>query len=124
MNLSNTGGGGRGSDKGDIVGTVILHGKKEFWLKGGDYHYHHGMQPGENTLDALITRVLTQSMLKTTALDSSDFRNAYITFMTTPGSHNDTYAGTCHRMFFKNLVAGRSPGMERALPYINIWLVS
>mmetsp|Transcript_17736 Transcript_17736/g.30030 ORF Transcript_17736/g.30030 Transcript_17736/m.30030 type:complete len:91 (+) Transcript_17736:52-324(+) len=28
MNLSNTGGGGRGSDKGDIVGSVILHGKK------------------------------------------------------------------------------------------------
>jgi hypothetical protein len=28
MNLSNTGGAGRGSDKGDIVGSVILHGKK------------------------------------------------------------------------------------------------
>jgi hypothetical protein len=27
LNLSNTGGGGRGSDEGDIVGTVILHGK-------------------------------------------------------------------------------------------------
>ena len=25
MNLSNTGGGGRGSDKGDVVGTMILH---------------------------------------------------------------------------------------------------
>lgn len=28
MSLSNTGGGGRGSDKGEIVGSVILHGKK------------------------------------------------------------------------------------------------
>lgn len=27
MNLSNTGGGGRGDDKGDVVGTVILHSK-------------------------------------------------------------------------------------------------
>jgi hypothetical protein len=26
MNLSNTGGGGRGDDKGDVVGSVILHG--------------------------------------------------------------------------------------------------
>ncbi len=35
MNLSNTGGGGRGSDKGDIIGDVILHGKKKYWLRGG-----------------------------------------------------------------------------------------
>lgn len=28
MNLSNTGGGGRGSDKGSIIGDVINHGKK------------------------------------------------------------------------------------------------
>jgi len=28
MNLSNTGGGGRGSDKGSIIGDVICHGKK------------------------------------------------------------------------------------------------
>lgn len=27
----------------------------------------------------------------------------YIAFMTTPGSHNDAYASTCHRMFFANL---------------------
>ena len=43
MNLSNTGGGGRGSDQGDIVGTVILHGKKEFWKRGAGYHYHNGI---------------------------------------------------------------------------------
>ena len=40
MNLSNTGGGGRGSDKDSIVGEVILHDKKKFWLRGGSYHYH------------------------------------------------------------------------------------
>ena len=28
MNLSSTSGGGRGNDKGNIVGDVILHGKK------------------------------------------------------------------------------------------------
>ena len=38
------------------------------------------------------------------------FRDEYVKFMTTPGSHNDTYASTCHRMFFANLVHGkRSP---------------
>jgi hypothetical protein len=35
------------------------------------------------------------------------FRDEYIKFMTTPDSHNDTYASTCHRMFFANLVHGK-----------------
>lgn len=109
MNLSNTGGGGRGSDKGDIVGDVILHGKKKYWLKSGNYHYHHGMAAGENTLDALITRVLTKSMIAKNAFNVKDFTDSYISFMTTPGSHNDAYAGTCHRMFFANWVQGIAP---------------
>jgi ADP-ribosylglycohydrolase len=67
------------------------------------------MQAGENTLDALITRLLTKSLTKFKSLDTNDFRSSYISFMTTPGSHNDTYAGTCHRMFFKNFVNGIPP---------------
>ena len=63
MNLSNTGGGGRGSDKDSIVGEIILHGKKNFWLRGGSYHYHHGMKAGENTLDTLIARLMLQTLL-------------------------------------------------------------
>jgi hypothetical protein len=63
MNLSNTGGGGRGSDKNSIVGEVILHGKKQFWIRGGSYHYHHGMSAGENTLDTLIARVMLKVLL-------------------------------------------------------------
>jgi ADP-ribosyl-[dinitrogen reductase] hydrolase len=43
LNLSNTGGGGRGSDKGEIIGTVINHGKKKYWGKGNNYHYHFGL---------------------------------------------------------------------------------
>jgi len=46
MNLSNTGGGGRGSDKGSIIGDVINHGKKEYWIRGGDYNYHHTLNAG------------------------------------------------------------------------------
>jgi hypothetical protein len=41
LNLSNTGGGGRGSDEGDIVGTVILNGKLPYflwYLMTGIYH--------------------------------------------------------------------------------------
>jgi len=30
-------------------------------------------------------------------------------FMQTPGSHNDCYAATAHRMFFENLMSGKDP---------------
>ena len=106
MNLSNTGGGGRGSDKGDIVGDVILHGKKKYWVRGGNNHYHLGLQAGENTLEAQLTRLLSKSIADVGSFDANNFRERYVKFMTTPGSHNDTYASTCHRMFFANFVKG------------------
>ncbi|CAK4144594.1 unnamed protein product [Aphanomyces euteiches] len=109
MNLSNTGGGGRGSDKGDIVGTVILHGKKKYWVRQGNYHYHLGLQAGENTLEGQLTRLLVRTMTASSTFDPAAFQQAYINFMTTPGNHNDTYASTCHRMFFANYVAGKPP---------------
>jgi|EP01046_Picozoa_sp_COSAG06_P029342 ADP-ribosyl-[dinitrogen reductase] hydrolase len=56
MSLSNTGGAGRGSDAGTIIGDVILHGKRQYWKRGEDYHYHQGMQAGENTLELVILR--------------------------------------------------------------------
>ncbi|KAG5188718.1 ADP-ribosylation/Crystallin J1 [Tribonema minus] len=154
MNLSNTGGGGRGSDKGNVVGDVILHGKRKYWLKGGSYHYHHGMRKGQNTLDcwwrasscaASLSRVITRRvfvmlramrsiaqsrhamMLRTAAdclvaralmcsiaqsggaFDEDAFRGAYVRLMTTPGAHDDAYAGTCHRMFFAKWARGVDP---------------
>jgi hypothetical protein len=48
---SNTGGAGRGSYKGDIIGDVIFHGKKEYWAPGQDYHYHATLEAGDNTLE-------------------------------------------------------------------------
>jgi len=110
MNLSNTGGGGRGSDSGSIIGDVINHGKKKYWTKGGNNHYHLGLQAGENTLEAQLARLLTRTMVANGGVFSPDaFRDAYIEFMRTPGSHNDTYASTAHRQFFANLVRGVDP---------------
>ena len=102
MSLSNTGGGGRGSDKGSIIGDVINHGKKKYWLKGGQYHYHHGLKPGGNTLDAQIVKVLTESIIKNKSWNKMSFLQDYVKFMTKPGSHNDVYASSAHRMFFAN----------------------
>jgi ADP-ribosyl-[dinitrogen reductase] hydrolase len=42
---------------GDVVGSVILHGKEQYWGDGKNFHYHHGMQAGENTLEVQITRL-------------------------------------------------------------------
>lgn len=62
LNLSSTGGGGRGSDKGNIIGDVINHGsrpaklllkpplicvgKQKYWKRGADYHYHATLVKG------------------------------------------------------------------------------
>jgi hypothetical protein len=74
MNLSNTGGAGRGSDSGNIIGDVIMHGKKEFWSRGSgaSYHYHQGMKAGDNTLEALITRLVMGSMTEKGDYDAGD----------------------------------------------------
>lgn len=90
MNLSNTGGGGRGSDKGDIIGNVINHGKKKYWVRGGNFHYHLGLEAGENTLEVQLTRLLTQGIIAIGEFQKDVWLQSYMTFMTTPGSHNDT----------------------------------
>lgn len=109
MNLSNTGGGGRGADKGSIIGDVINHGKKQYWMRGGNNHYHRGLHAGENTLEAQLMRLLLRTAVEQKEYTPSSFLNNYVTFMTTRGSHNDTYASTCHRMFFANWVQGIPP---------------
>jgi hypothetical protein len=56
------GGGGRGGYNGNIVGDVILKGKKKFWERGADWFYHQGLEAGENTLEGHITRLITRSL--------------------------------------------------------------
>lgn len=103
MNRSRTGGPGLGDDAGDIIGTVINHGKKEFWKPGENVHYHWGLEAGENTLEGQLTRLLVRKMAATgNDFQPVQFLDEYVKFMTTPGSHNDTYASSCHRLFFAN----------------------
>lgn len=128
MNLSNTGGGGRGSDKGNIIGDVLVKGKKDLWTRGGDYHYHHGYHPGENTLDTLIARLLMKSILldsKGGAVDGPKFLERYIAYMEAgpadraadpfaENSHHDVYVATAHRMFFANYSGKKKAPMDSA----------
>jgi hypothetical protein len=45
-------------------------------------------------LEAKLTLLLMKNIVKLNTFDANEFRNDYINFMTTPGSHNDTYAST------------------------------
>lgn len=108
MPLASTGKAGRGNQAGDIVGSVILKGKKQFWgLPNG--HYHQGMHAGDNTLNLLCARVLLRSLIANGHHEPADFLQAYIRFMTEPDQHNDTYAESYHRDFFANYAKGIAP---------------
>lgn len=108
MPLASTGKAGRGTQAGDIVGSVILKGKKQFWgLPNG--HYHQGMQAGDNTLNLLCARVLLRSLIANGQPDPAGFLQAYVRFMTEPDQHNDTYAESYHRDFFANYAKGIAP---------------
>ena len=48
------------------------HGKRERWGKSG-VHYHEGMAAGENTLNALCTRVVMRGMAKRRRYDAAGF---------------------------------------------------
>jgi len=108
MNVASTGGHGRGDQSGNIIGGVILHDKKKFWGKS-NVHYHQGMKAGENTLNLLVTRVLIRSITESGGYNPNKFLEDYVEFMTTPGTHNDTYAESYHRDFFSNYAKGKPP---------------
>ena len=113
MSIHSTAGGGRGAQKTsgtrrEIVGEVILKGKRKYWGKPGQ-HYHRGMQAGENTLNAHCVRVVMRAMLATGRhYRKEKFLDDYITFMTSDVPlHPDTYAESYHRGFFANLESGK-----------------
>ena len=108
MALSNTSRAGRGTQEGDIVGSVILKGKKHHWGPA-NRHYHQGMQAGENTLNLRCARILLRSLNAKKDYAPADFLREYVSFMTEPDRHNDTYAESYHRDFFANYAQGILP---------------
>lgn len=91
----------------EVVGSTILHGKEQLWQQR-NVHYHAGLRAGENTLNAQLLRVLLRSVSGEDqdevdtggGYDPMKWLAAYADFMTTPGSHNDSYADTAHVQFF------------------------
>ena len=108
MSLASTGRAGRGSQEGEVVGGVILKGKKRYWGQPHT-HYHQGMRPGDNTLNLRCVRVLIRAMNAAGRYDPAVFLRDYVAFMTAPDSHNDTYAESYHRDFFAHYARGLPP---------------
>ncbi len=86
----------------------ILHDQARFWGKAG-VHYHQFLKAGENTLNLKLCCLLLQSLEEKGGYDPDDYLERYIDFMTTPGSHRDTYVEEYHRYFFRRLAEGRLP---------------
>ncbi|XP_059158568.1 uncharacterized protein LOC131942681 [Physella acuta] len=119
LRLSAVDGSGRGSNSSTkaIIGNVILHDKLKYWNgSSNNNHYHQGMKAGDNTLNAVMALHELQTMNKfdhDIIKPEREVRGAvledYVSFMTTPGSHNDTYAESFHRSFFRDWADSGEP---------------
>jgi ADP-ribosylglycohydrolase len=86
----------------------ILHDQARYWGRK-NVHYHQFLRAGENTLNIRIAGLLVDSLREKGGYRPEDFLDRYVRFMTTPGSHNDTYIEECHRNFFANYARGKPP---------------
>ena len=95
--------------KGEVVGDIILKGKRDLW-GGSSTHYHHGLMAGENTLNAYCARLMIRHLADNNGYSKKQWLEDYIGFMTAdPPQHPDTYAESYHRGFFANLKNGKAP---------------
>ncbi len=86
----------------------ILHEQAQYWGRRG-IHYHQFLKAGENTLNATLCCLVMESLNQAGGYDADDYLKRYIAFMTTPGSHRDTYVEEYHRYFFTQFAKGASP---------------
>ncbi|KAM9830773.1 uncharacterized protein ACBT44_005523 [Syngnathus typhle] len=127
LSLSNTAGSGRTSwssaaNREEVVGNVILHDKLRFWkASSGSIHYHQGLKAGNNTLNVLCALRAAHTLASGEFTDVShpDARAAvladYVHFLTTRGTHGDTYAESYHRSFFSEWQDSRPTSNQEVL---------
>ncbi|XP_010884377.2 uncharacterized protein LOC105019702 [Esox lucius] len=129
LTLSNSAGSGRtawssASDRTNVVGNIILHDKLKFWkAPGKSVHYHQGLQAGENTLNAICSLRVAQALARGRFANVAEPATRgvvladYVRFMTTPGTHGDTYAESFHRDFFSDWRDPRPTSPSRVLEF-------
>jgi len=129
LSLSNTAGSGRtagssGAWRAEVVGNVILHDKLSSWKSSsGSVHYHQGLQAGDNTLNVLCALRAARTLASGGFADVSQpsaraaVLEDYVRFLTTPGTHNDTYAESFHRSFFADWQESRPTASREVLMF-------
>lgn len=70
------------------------------------FHYHHGLQAGENTLGAHLVRVLMRSVIHEGRYDPDSFLEDFVEHLTTPGRNRDPYTEIYLRRWFENYSRG------------------
>jgi ADP-ribosyl-[dinitrogen reductase] hydrolase len=86
------------------------------------YHYHHGLEAGENTLGAELVRVMLRQIIDSGSYDPYIFILDFIRFMTTPGVNHDPYTEIYIRRWFENYPEGMDP-MNAAEQQRNVWSI-
>ena len=82
--------------------TDILHNQAQYWGKK-NIHYHQFLKAGENTLNLKLGRELLLLLQRDGKYSADSWLTEMISFMTTPGKHNDTYVEEYLREYFINL---------------------
>ena len=86
----------------------ILHGQARYWGEKG-IHYHQFLTAGENTLNAQLAAELLEFVRAINSYEQGPWLEHFISFLTTPGSHRDTYVEEYLRHFFTNYGRGINP---------------
>ena len=83
----------------------ILHEQSKYWGRRG-IHYHQFLKAGENTLNLKLARELLLLLKEQKQYSEKRWLDRFVKYMTTPGSHNDTYAEEYLRHFFSKYGQG------------------
>jgi hypothetical protein len=114
-----------------VIRSMIANGgeySEAMWLEGyvtfmSNLGSHHDTYPKpifdgsvhpKKSVKAFDLLVLSRVVMRSITANRGKYSEArwlkdYVSFMTTPGSHNDTYAESFHRDFFGNYATGVPP---------------
>jgi ADP-ribosylglycohydrolase len=88
----------------------ILHDQAQYWGEKG-IHYHQFLEAGENTLNGQLAAELLEFVYRQNTYEPGPWLEHFVSFLTTPGSHRDTYVEEYLRHFFTNY--GRGIALEQ-----------
>lgn len=88
--------------------TDILREQAQHWGQKG-VHYHQFLSPGENTLNLKLARELLLFLRREKHYTAGSWLREMISYLTTPGKHNDTYVEEYLREFFVKVSQGVPP---------------